>query len=83
MNDEAVQEQDNTKSEHDIQFTLRRLLHYYDGRAKVAARMMRETVDYPTICGYALSAATWEAKRDAVLKVAENLEIALELEAKR
>lgn len=65
-------------SKREIYNTLKRLVAYYDGRARVANKLMHESTDAQSAFEKATAATRWEAKRDAVFKVAENLEIALE-----
>ena|SRR5213080_2825455 len=67
-------------SKREIQNTLRRLLDYYGTRAKVVRKMLREGQDGQSAFEYVTSVLRWEAKHDAILKVAENLEIELECE---
>jgi hypothetical protein len=61
-----------------IHNVLKRLSRYYADRAKIALGKARESIDAQSMEGAAMGAAHWEARHDAVLKVAENLGIALE-----
>ena len=53
---------------------LNRLNAYYSGRKRAARKGMREA---PDAMAASAQAERWEAKADAVLKVAENLDITL------
>ncbi len=75
-----MSEQERTFTERELLSVLRRMAGYYRSRAKVALKVMAEQPDAQSACTHALSASRWEAKYDAVMKVAENLEIALEHE---
>jgi len=74
-------EKERTFTERELQSVLRRLAGYYKARAKVALKVMREQSDAQSACTHALAASQWAAKYDAVMKVAENLEIALDNES--
>lgn len=62
----------------EITAVLKRLALYYKERAKSAGKVARECGDQEMLALKALDASRWEAKYDAVLKVAENLGIELE-----
>lgn len=60
-----------------VQDVLNRLHNYYMSRSKVSLHAMRDSVDAQSASTHADAAARWEAKGDAVKKVAENLDITL------
>jgi hypothetical protein len=66
--------------EREMQGVIKRLAKYYGDRARIAGKHARECVDQQSMCDRAIAASRWEAKYDAVVKVAENLGIRLETE---
>ena len=54
-----------------------RLARYYSDRARIAGKHARECVDQQSLAEKAIEASLWEAKYDAVIRVAENLGIDL------
>jgi len=64
--------------EREIYNVLRRLLKYYGDRANITGKHARECVDQQSMCDKAVAASRWEARRDAIVKVAENLGIKME-----
>jgi len=61
---------------------LRRMVRYYEGRARVARNLMNDSTDSRVACGHALDALRWDARAEAVRQVAVNLEIALPAQEK-
>jgi hypothetical protein len=56
---------------------LNRLAYYYDSRMRIALKKARESIDADSMESTVISAAHWQAKCDAIYKVAENLELRL------
>lgn len=62
----------------EVESVLLRLKIRYSEAARIAGKQARECIDQQSMCDKAVSATRWEAKHDAVLRVAENLGITLE-----
>lgn len=60
-----------------VQSVLTRLYRYYNGRAKSCQRISEDNPDAKASTEHRMATVRWEAKRDAVSKVAENLSIIL------
>jgi hypothetical protein len=59
----------------EIERVLKRLKTYYGDCARIVGKQARECVDQQSMCDKAVLASRWDARHDAVCKVAENLGI--------
>ncbi len=77
MEEQQDEHDDASISKAELLGVLNRLSHYYAGRVRSARHGASESGDAQSACDHALSASRWEAKRDAIRTVAENLQIDL------